>query len=84
MSKQIQPLTYGVKPCITKTGVMIGVDYVPPRMNTASHEEEFWQDVLLGIEPEWSRRRIARWVAYAVFLGVIFSAAILKGKEAMQ
>ena len=77
----IQPLTRGVKPLVTSTGVQIGVNYVPPRQNKTTTEEYFWQDVVLGIEPEWSRRRIVRAAAYIVFVLAIVLTTFWKAKE---
>jgi len=37
------------KPLPYHTGkVQIGLNYTPPKRNYMSHEEEFWQSVLLG------------------------------------
>lgn len=79
-----QIIQKGTQPYVTSAGVMIGVNYNPDNKCIVSDEDEFWQGVLLGIEPEWSNRRIARYVAYVIFLVVVFFAAILKGKEALQ
>jgi hypothetical protein len=81
MSKVIYPLTRGVEPCVTKSGVQIGIDYVPPRSNETTREEDFWQDVILGIEPEWSQRRIVRAAVYIVFVMAILMTAYWKAKE---
>ena len=81
-NQQITPK--GVTPLVTSTGVQIGAFYNPQQKNKLNADEEFWQGILLGIEPEWSRRRIARWVVYCIFLGVVFFTAVLKGREAMQ
>lgn len=81
MSKALLPLSRGVKPCVTKTGVQIGVNYIPPRKDEATKEEEHWQEVLLGIEPEWSQRRVLRAAAYLVFVLAIVLAAFWKAKE---
>jgi hypothetical protein len=43
-----------------------------------SSEEVFWQSVLLGIEPEFSERRVFLWVLYCLFVAaVIMGAAAL-------
>ena len=81
MSKALLPLTRGVKPCVTSTGVQIGVNYVPPRKDKSTAEENFWQEVLLDIEPEWSQRRIVRAAAYVVFVMAIVLTAYWKAKE---
>ena len=79
--KALLPLTRGVKPCVTSTGVQIGVNYAPPRANTPTIEEDFWQEVLLGIEPQWSQRRIVRAAVYVVFVMAIMMTAYWKAKE---
>jgi len=81
MSKVIYPLTRGVKPCVTKSGVQIGIDYIPPRASAPTVEEDFWQEVLLGIEPQWSRRRVVRAAVYIVFVMAIMMTAYWKAKE---
>jgi len=79
--KLLLPLTHGVKPHVTSTGVQIGVNYIPPRKSTITHEEEHWQGVMLGIEPDWSQRRIARAAAYFVFVMSLVLATYWKTKE---
>jgi hypothetical protein len=79
--KALLPLTRGVKPCVTSTGVQIGVNYIPPHANQQTAEESFWQEVLLGIEPEWSQRRVLRAAAYLVFVLAIVLATFWKAKE---
>jgi hypothetical protein len=75
------PLTHGVKPHVTKSGVQIGVNYIPPRKDLTTKEEEHWQAVMLGIEPEWSQRRIARAAVYIVFVLSFVLMAYWKAKE---
>jgi len=75
------PLTHGVKPHVTSTGVQIGVNYIPPRKNEVTHEEEHWQGVMLGIEPDWSQRRIIRFVGYIMFVMSFVLLAFWKAKE---
>lgn len=79
--KALLPLTRGVKPCVTSTGVQIGVNYVPQRASAPTVEEDFWQEVLLGIEPQWSQRRIVRAAVYVVFVMAIMMTAYWKAKE---
>jgi hypothetical protein len=81
MSKLLLPLTHGVKPHITATGVQIGVNYVPPHRDETTPEEEHWQAVVLGIEPDWSQRRIARTLGYVVFVMSLVLATYWKTKE---
>jgi hypothetical protein len=42
-----------------------------------SHDAELLQMALLGIEPEFSQRRIAGWVAYTLFLVALYALLIL-------
>lgn len=79
--KLLLPLTHGVKPHVTSTGVQIGVNYIPPRKSTVTHEEEHWQAVMLGIEPDWSQRRIIRFVGYIMFVMSFVLLAFWKAKE---
>jgi hypothetical protein len=47
-----------------------------------TQEDEFWQAVLLGIEGEYSPRRIARFMGYACFLMALMFTTYWKVKEA--
>jgi hypothetical protein len=47
--------------------------YSPPPENHMSHDAEIIQMALLGIEPEFSERRVYGWVAYMVFLFALFT-----------
>jgi len=79
-----QPTTIipkGATPLITSTGVLIGVYYTPVKPCEMSREEEFWQAVLLGIEGEYSPRRIARFMGYACFLIAIMFTTYWKVRE---
>lgn len=80
----MKPLSKRVKPFVTSTGVMIGVNYVPPSNTHTTTEEELWQGVMLGIEPEWSRRRIAQYLGYVALVGLFVFIAFWKAKESMQ
>ena len=80
-----QPTTIipkGATPLITRTGVLIGVYYTPIKPHQMTQEEEFWQAVLLGIEGEYSPRRIARFMGYACFLMALMFTTYWKVKEA--
>jgi hypothetical protein len=63
------------KPIPYNTGkVLIGSNYRPPASSYTSHEDEFWQDVLLG---EYQARRLQRvqFICYVVALtGLLFVA----------
>jgi len=39
-------------PYTTRTGLRIGAYYTPPNKVVMSHDEEFWQSILLGIKPK--------------------------------
>ena len=71
----------GTTPLITKTGVLIGAYYTPSKVCEMSQEDEFWQGVLLGIEGEFSPRRIARFLGYTCFLMAIMFTAYWKARE---
>jgi hypothetical protein len=73
----------GVSPFVTSTGIQIGAFYTP-KLPTLSPEEEFWQGVMLGIEPEWSRRRIAQYCTYVITVVAVFFIAFWKAKESLQ
>jgi len=60
-------------PYTTKSGLQIGCNYTPPQRNYMSADAELLQMALLGIEPEFSQRRVASFVAYGVFLIVVFT-----------
>ena len=53
-------------------------------LTEAYPEEEFWQGVMLGIEPEWSRRRLAQYFTYVVTVVAVFFIAFWKAKESLQ
>ena len=55
-------------PFTTKSGLRIGCMYSPPQRNHMSADAERIQMALLGIEPEFSQRRVAGWVAYMIFV----------------
>lgn len=80
----MMPLSKRVKPFVTSKGVMIGINYVPRPTTTMSQEDEFWQGVMLGIEPDWSRRRIAQYLGYIALLCVMLFIAFWKAKETLQ
>jgi hypothetical protein len=64
-------------PYTTKSGLQIGRNYTPPQRNYMSADAELLQSALLGIEPEFSQRRIAGWVAYTLFLVALYTALIV-------
>jgi hypothetical protein len=55
-------------PLTTKSGLRIGCMYTPPQRNYMSADAERIQMALLGIEPEFSERRVLGMVAYIIFL----------------
>ena len=55
-------------PLTTKSGLRIGCMYTPPQRNYMSADAERIQMALLGIEPEYSERRVLGMVAYIIFL----------------
>lgn len=81
MNKLLLPLTHGVKPYVTSTGVQVGVNYIPPRKDVITEEEEYWQGIMLDIEPDWSQRRVARAVVYVLFVMSFLLLAYWKAKE---
>ena len=64
-------------PYTTKSGLQIGCMYSPPPQNHMSADAELLQMALLGIEPEFSQRRIAGWIAYALFLIALYAVLIV-------
>ena len=60
-------------PLTTKSGLRIGCMYSPPPQNHMSHDAERIQMALLGIEPEFSERKVLGWVAYVIFLVALFT-----------
>ena len=60
-------------PFTTKSGLRIGCMYSPPPENHMSHDAEIIQMALLGIEPEFSERKVLGFVAYIIFLMVLFT-----------
>ncbi len=66
-------------PYTTKSGLQIGCNYTPPQRNHMSADAERIQMALLGIEPEFSQRRVAGWVAYIIFLAVLVSTLVALG-----
>ena len=64
-------------PFTTKSGLRIGCMYSPPPQNHMSADAELLQMALLNIEPEFSQRRIAGWVAYALFLVALYTALVV-------
>jgi hypothetical protein len=64
-------------PYTTKSGLQIGCMYSPPQQNHMSDDAELLQMALLNIEPEFSQRRIAGWVAYVLFLIALYTALVV-------
>jgi hypothetical protein len=61
-----------VTPYKTSTGLQIGLHYQPPKPNYNSREAEFWQGILLGLEPTYTRRKAYRWGLYIAALAAVF------------
>jgi hypothetical protein len=59
-------------PYTTKSGLQIGCNYTPPSRDYMSADAEFLQAALLGIEPQFSQRRVAGWVVYAICIVAMF------------
>ena len=66
-------------PLTTKSGLRIGCMYSPPPRNYMSADAERIQMALLGIEPEFSERRVFGWVAYIIFLIALFTTLFALG-----
>jgi hypothetical protein len=64
-------------PYKTRSGLKIGSNYTPPRPNHMTRDEEIMQGILLGIEPEWSQKRIAILVGYFTLFVTLFSALVM-------
>ena len=64
-------------PYKTRSGLKIGSNYTPPKSNRMTREEEVMQGILLGIEPEWSQKRIAILAGYAALFVTLFSALMM-------
>jgi hypothetical protein len=64
-------------PYQTRSGLKIGSNYTPPKPNRMTREEEVMQGILLGIEPEWSQKRIAILVGYFLLFVTLFSALVM-------
>ncbi len=64
-------------PYKTRSGLKIGSNYTPPKPNLMTRDEEVMQGVLLGIEPEWSQKRIAIFVGYIALFVTLFSALVM-------
>lgn len=66
-------------PYTTKSGLRIGCMYSPPQRNYMSADAERIQLALLGIEPEYSERRVYSMVAYIIFLVALFTTLFALG-----
>ena len=66
-------------PLTTKSGLRIGCMYNPPQRNYMSQDAERIQMALLGIEPEYSERRVFGFVLYIIFLVALFTALFALG-----
>lgn len=64
-------------PYKTRSGLKIGSNYTPPKANRMTREEEVMQGILLGIEPEWSQKRIAILAGYIMLFVTLFSALVM-------
>ena len=66
-------------PLTTKSGLRIGCMYNPPQRNYMSADAERIQMALLGIEPEYSQRRVFGYVVYIIFLVALFTVLFALG-----
>ena len=64
-------------PYKTRSGLKIGSNYTPPRPNHMTRDEEVMQGILLGIEPDWSQKRIFTLVGYIMLFVTLFSALVM-------
>ncbi len=64
-------------PYTTKSGLRIGSLYEPPRKNSMSDEEEFWQNVFLGIRPSPSTAQVIVFAVYVAALATVFAVLAL-------
>lgn len=64
-------------PYQTRSGLKIGSNYTPPKPNRMTREEEVMQGILLGIEPEWSQKRIAVLVGYVLMIVSLILAILM-------
>lgn len=64
-------------PYKTRSGLKIGSNYTPPRPNRMTRDEEIMQGVLLGIEPEWSQKRIISLAGYIALFVTLFTAILM-------
>lgn len=63
-----------VTPYKTPSRLQIGLTYQPPQRNNNTKEDEFWQGILLGVEPTYTRRKAFYWAMYIVTLMAVFFA----------
>ena len=66
-------------PYTTSSGLQIGSRYEPPRLNTHTREDDFWQAVLLGDPPYMTRRQAFHLTAHIVVVLVLVALAIYFG-----
>jgi hypothetical protein len=59
-------------PYTTSSGLQIGSRYEPPRHNSHTREDDFWQGVLLGDPPAWTIKRIMGVLVYSFVLAFLF------------
>lgn len=64
-------------PYKTRSGLKIGSNYTPPKANRMTREEEIMQGILLGIEPEWSQKRVFTLAVYIMLFVALFSALLM-------
>jgi hypothetical protein len=67
-------------PLTTKSGLRIGCMYSPPPENHMSYDAERIQLALLGIEPEFSERKVLSCVAYVIFFIALLTVLFAWGK----
>ena len=66
-------------PYTTPSGLQIGSRYEPPRLNTHTREDDFWQAVLLGDPPFMTKRRAAYLLVHIIAFLVVLGIAIRFG-----
>jgi hypothetical protein len=50
----------------TRSGLRIGSQYQRYQPAGMTQNDIMWQGVLLGIEPDWTRKRVVGWILYAL------------------
>ena len=60
-----------IPPYKTRKGLQIGLVYTKPA-HRVTREEVFWQGILLGVEPQFTRRKAFYWAVYFALLACVF------------